>query len=253
MILNTLHESKPTALDILSILRDQHRHQCECDPEADPDIELSFDSSVQDWRHACDLVKWKPLALALNEHWGIDVPLSAWEGVLAPPKSRRLEDVCRLIAEHATIETVVAPTVLGRVCVPAGMFFAVRELLERDGADVRQLLPSSSISDYAVDHFRTIAGPISQIAPGLLPAIKIDHPEYDRASWAMIVCLAGSFGSLAAVTWVPFLVIFFLLGSGGCWLWMWHVARYTKPASVTFGDLKTVRDVCVTLAPGVRT
>jgi len=253
MILNTLSESKPTAADILAIIRDQHRHQCECDPEADADFELSFDSTVQDWRLACDLVRWKPLAQALNEHWGIDVPLSTWATVLTPAKAKRLEGVCRLIADHTTIETVSAPVVFGRICVPAGVFYAVRELLERDGADVRQLRPSSALSGYAVDHFRTIAGPISQLAPGLLPTIKIDHPEYDRASWAMIICLIGLLASLAMVSWLPFLSIFFLLGSAACWLWMWHAARHTKPAAVTFGDLKTIRDVCVTLAPAIRT
>lgn len=252
MKMNTLFRSKATAADILAILRDQHRHQCECDPEADPDFDLSFDSSVQDWRSACDLVKWKPLALALNDQWGIDVPLSTWERVLTPPKARRLKDVCVLIAEHVTIETVAAPTVFGRVCAPAGIFFAIRELLERDGADVRQLRPSSALSDFASEHFRTIAGPVSQLAPGLLPANKIDHPEYDRASWALVICLVGLFASFAVVSWIPLLWIFFLLGSGACWLGMWHAARYTKPASVTFGELKTIRDVCMTLAPGIR-
>lgn len=253
MILHTLRKSKPTASCILAVLRDQHRHQCEYDPEADPDIELSFDASIQDWRYACDLIEWRPLATALNEQWSIDVPFATWKRVLSPPRNRRLQDVCELIAEHATIETVVAPIVLGRVCAPAGIFFAVRELLERDGADVRDFRPSSLLPDYAVDHFRTIEGPVSHLAPGLLPEIKIDHPEYDRASCALIICFLALSASLALVSWAPFLWIPFLLGSGMCWIWTWHAARHAKPASVTFGDLKTIRDVCVTLAPVVRT
>jgi hypothetical protein len=253
MILNTLSKSKPTATDVLAVLRDQHRHQCECDPEADPDINLTFDSTIQEWRNACDLVEWKPLATALNEQWNINVPLSNWKPLLKLAKKQRLEDVCKLISEHATLEIVVAPTILGRKCVPAGIFFAVRELLERDGANVRDLCPSSPLTLYSIDHFRAIAGPISQLAPGFLPAIRIDHPQYDRALCALIICFFGLFASLVAVNWVPFLWIPFLLGAGICWLWTWYTARHTKPTAVSFGELRTVRDLCQTLAPGLRT
>ncbi|MFN6207192.1 MAG: hypothetical protein ACK49R_12205, partial [Planctomycetota bacterium] len=253
MNINTLTRSKPSATDILAVLRDEHRHQCECDPEADPDIDLSFDSTIQDWRYACDLVEWKPLAIALNEQWSIDVPLSIWKPLLNPPKKQRLEGVCKLIAEHATIERVVVPSILGRRCVPAGVFFAVRELLERDGADVADFRPSSQLSSYSTDHFRALAGPVSHLAPGLLPAIKIEHPDYDRASCALIICVFGLFVSLFAVKWAPFVWIPFLFGSVFCWFWTWQAARNTKPAAVTFGDLKTIRDVCTTLAPGIRT
>ncbi len=253
MKMNTLTKSKPTATDILAVLRDDHRHQCECDPEADPDIDLSFDSTIQDWRYACDLVEWKPLAIALNEHWKIDVPLSTWKPLLNPPKKQRLEGVCKLIAEHAAIETVVVPSIFGRRCVPAGVFFAVREILEREDADVRGFRPSSQLSSYSTDHFRAFAGPISHLAPGLLPAIKIDHPAYDRASCALIFCLFGLLVSLFLFKWAPFLWVAFLFGFGLCWLWTWYAARHTKPASVTFADWKTIRDVCTTLAPGIRT
>ena len=253
MNIQSLTKSKPTAIDILAILRDNHRYQCECDPEADPDIDLTFDSKIQDWRFACDLVEWKPLAIALNDQWGIDVPLSTWKPLLNPPKQTRLEDVCNLIAEHSTIERVVVPSILGRRCTPAGVFFAVRELLERDGADVQLLRPSSPLSSYAINHYRVLAGPISHLAPGLLPAIKIDHPAYDRASCALMICLFGLFVSLLLVKWSPFLSILFAFGTGVFWLGTWHAARHTKPAAVTFGDLKTIRDLCTALAPGIRT
>lgn len=253
MNIQSLTKSKPTAIDILAVLRDTHRHQCRCDPEADPGIDLSFDSTIQDWRYACDLVDWKPLAIALNDQWGIDLPLSTWRPLLNPARKQRLAGVCNLIADHAKIDRVVVPSILGRMCASAGVFFAVRELLERDGADVQDLRPSSPLSSYSIDHYRVFAGPISQLAPGLLPAIEIDHPEYDRASCALMICIFGLCVSLFLIKWVPFLWIPFAFGSALCWIWTSHAARNAKPAAVTFGDLKTIRDVCTTLAPGIRT
>lgn len=35
---------------VLDVIRDAHRQQCEYDPEATPEIELTFDSTVDDWR-----------------------------------------------------------------------------------------------------------------------------------------------------------------------------------------------------------
>ena len=251
MLIDTLSQVKPTAADVLAILKDQHRHQCECDPETDPEIELTFESTVQEWRDACDLLEWKPLASALNRQWKVEIPHAAWKRALTPPKARHLREVCDLIAAHAIIERVTVPNLLGRQCPPAGVFFAVRELLRRDGADVADFRPSSLLSDYAIAHFQTFAGPISQLAPGRLPAIKVHHSQYDRASLASTVSFCGLLLSLGLSEQAPFLWIPLLVASCICWVWTWHVARHTLPTSVAFGELRTIRDVCIALAPGL--
>lgn len=253
MILDTLKPSKALPEDVLAIFRDDHRHQCEWDPEADPDIELTLDSTVEDWRYACDLVDWKRLANALNERWKVAIPMPRWQAVLTPPKKRKLKDVCELLASHIRIERVVSPTLFGRACAPAGVFFAVRELLARDGADVTELRPSTALSNYSHDHYHVLAGPISQLAPGLLPPIKISCPEYDRASCALTICFLGLGVSIALLPWTPFCWIPFAIGVLVCRLWTWHVARHGPPAKVSCGELRTIRDVCTTLAAGVRT
>jgi hypothetical protein len=251
MIIPSLEASKPTAADILAILRDHHRHASQVDPEVDSDFDLSFDSTIQEWREACDLLDWQPLALWLNEHWKMALPIATWREHLAPPKQRRLRNVCELIAAHGTVEIAVAPKIFGRECAPAGIFFAVRELLERDGADVHDLRPSSKLSAYSADYYQTLAGPVSQLAPGLLPAIGIKHPAYDRASCGLGVCLLGLAVTAPFVLWAPLLPFSLLAAAGFFGLWSWCAARMT-PASVTFGNLETIRDLCVALAPGVR-
>ena len=45
---------------VLEVIKDSYFQQCQYDPEAEPDIDLTFESTVDDWRNACDLVKNKP-------------------------------------------------------------------------------------------------------------------------------------------------------------------------------------------------
>ena len=91
----------PTPLHFLSAIRQQHREQCGCDDEADPTAKLNFDTTVSEWREACDLVGWRQLAGLLNEYWDLDIPLDEWKHVLEPAEKRTLRDVCELLATEA--------------------------------------------------------------------------------------------------------------------------------------------------------
>ena len=82
----------------LAVLRDMHRQQCQHDPEADAHAVLSFDTTVAEWRDACDLLGWRELGLAYNQIWGIACRDHEWHAVLEPPRFRRLAEVCQLIA-----------------------------------------------------------------------------------------------------------------------------------------------------------
>ena len=84
--LHTLTPASPTPLDVLDVLRDQHR-QCGCDPGVDPDIELTFDTTVADWRCACDLLEWRQLAEAENAYWKAHIPLREWKAALVPDQA----------------------------------------------------------------------------------------------------------------------------------------------------------------------
>ena len=55
-----------TADDILAVLRDMHRQQCTHDPEADPDISLSHESTIAEWRDTCDLLPWAKVGDSLR-------------------------------------------------------------------------------------------------------------------------------------------------------------------------------------------
>jgi hypothetical protein len=128
---------------VLDVLRDNHRHQCAFDPEADPTAQLSFDTTVAEWRIACDLIGTKGLGEALNETWELTIPPDAWQAVLEPPKSRTLRDVCELISSRTQRTLVLKAGYLGASSRSAAAFLAVRSLLLRAGADPATVRPSA--------------------------------------------------------------------------------------------------------------
>jgi hypothetical protein len=142
---------EPATLDyVLSVLHDEHRQQCRYDSAADPDVSLSLETTVTEWREACDLIPTHELGRALNQTWGIACSDAEWWAVFEPADRRRIADVCELIARHAIRRLVRPARLLGSDCASAGAFLTIRSLLRQDGADVsrsRRRLDWKSIRD----------------------------------------------------------------------------------------------------------
>ena len=159
-------EAVPASPDyVLEVLRESHRHQCSFDPEADPTVELSFGSSVAEWRDACDLLGTKKLAEALSDIWGLAIPPSEWQAVLEPAKLRTLRDVCGLIASQAQQTRMLNAGHFGSSCRSVGAFLAIRSLLLRAGADPSGIRPLLPIAELARRFPQVFLGPIARLAP----------------------------------------------------------------------------------------
>lgn len=238
---------------VLEVLRDSHRHQCSFDPEADPSVELSFGSSVAEWRNACDLLGTKKLAEALNEIWDLTIPPSEWETVLEPAKSRTLRDVCGLIASRAQQTRMLNAGHFGASSRSAGAFLAIRSLLLRAGADPSAIKPSLPIAELARQFPQVFLGPIARLAPGRLPTVVIRTPMYNAAVATFGLGLVGLLG-LSLAKWLGFaawhssLVAMFAIVAGIGYLGTWIAARWVGPAAVRFGDITTFRDLAEIIA-----
>ena len=233
----------------LELLRDQHRQACGLcgfDPETDLDAKLSFATTVAQWRAELDLLPCRELADALNQIWGIECPRDEWKAALEPEKQRTLEDVCNLLARHVKLPIVKPMGLLGASCLPAGVFLTVRSLLRDAGADPSQIAPSTALADYAKTHFETFLGPISWLAPGAVPQVRIHNSLYDMAVWGIVVGLVMILaGYLVPLTWVPIL--------GGITVVISYcltclAAGHLGPSRVEFGELKTFRDLSMAIA-----
>jgi hypothetical protein len=236
-----------TAEYVLSVLQDSHRQQVRFDWEADPSARLSFDTTVAQWRDACDLVDWRKLGEALNTAFEVDVRAEVWHTVLEPSGDHQVREVCELIARRASMPVVVPSGMLGARCKAAGVFLVVREHLRRAGADAREIGPSTPLAEYARRYVNVFLGPISCLAPGMLPAIDVRTPGYYGC--AGVMCVSACVMVLGWIVSIPQLgTLGGLLAVGG-YAGVWIMSGL-PPRSVTFGQLKTFRDLAVALAEG---
>jgi hypothetical protein len=236
---------KATPDYVLSVIVDNHRQQCQFDPETDPTATLKFDTTVAEWRLACDLVSWKKLGRALNQSWVIDCTDEQWRAVLHPPRQHTLREVCEIIATHATRPVIRPITMLGKPCVTAGAFLTVRHLLSQAGADGNNIAPSTSLSPFLREFPFVFLGPVSQLAPGVLPPVKIRKSFYNAAVAGFVISLLLVF--VDAIVGRPEWSALFGLSAIISYVLIW-VAAYCRPESVEFGNLKTFRDLARVLA-----
>ncbi len=238
-------------------IRESMAHQCAVDPEAEPGVELSLDTTVAEWRAACDLLGTKRLAKALNEDWELTIPAAQWSAVLEPPKSRKLRGVCELIASQARRSEVSSVVHFGTSSKAAGAFLAVRSVLVKAGADAATIRPSLPIAGVAKRFPSAFLGPISKLAPAELPTVAIRTPALDAASAVAGVGLLGLLALLVAgwlgfTRWRAELTTLFAVASGTGLLGAWVAGRFVEPAEVRFGEIVTFRDLAETIA-GERT
>ena len=235
---------------VLAVLRDQHRHVCSHDPAANPNVDLTFDSTVAEWREAVDLLEWRPLAAALDEMWGLNRSEKHWRAVLEPAGERTLRDVCEFIAAGAVRPAVVPVTIAGSACPKAGAFLAVRGLLVECGlppAEARRIGPSTPLAGYTRRFGGELLWRLGRLTPGVLPRVAVDDPVHDAA---VTVCVVGWLCLMAGSAWVVRLWPLALFG-GGLFavgqLVAWSGSVW-PPGAVTFGELRTFRDLAEALA-----
>ena len=243
--------AEATADDILAVLRDMHRQQCTHDPEANPDISLSHESTIAEWRDACDLLPWAKVAEAMNNYWSVSIPMDQWREALEPAKQRTLRGVCHLLAGHAKRPRIRSANLLGSNCVPAGAFLTIRSYLADAGTDVSDVGLSTPLREYTRRYTGVFLGPVSQLAPGALPLVKIRTPVYHAFIIGILVAWVGMIvgwcsGSLE-------IGLFAVLLFAVCYLGVWTIGRWVLPASVEFRGLETFRDLSKVIAASTRT
>jgi hypothetical protein len=235
-----IQEMPATPEYILAVIKDSHRQQCQFDPEAEKDILLTFDSTIQEWREACDLLGWRKLAKPLNDWFRTDFSNEQWKSVLEPAKKMKLRDVCELLATKAK-RIEIKP--FGNRCENAGIFLTIRSLLKRAGAK-EQIKPSTQIASFSRNYLEKFFNEIAKIEPGALPLVKIHKPFYDYSIWAfllgLVICGIGSYFN-------PFLAIFGVCIAAFAYAAIYIFAK-SRPTKVEFGSVKTFRDLTLLIA-----
>lgn len=157
---------KLSSKDVLNIFIEQHRLFSKFDPEADIYAELDFNSSIQDWRNANDLLPWYELYPVLNKEYEIDISLENWKKILEPAKKKKLIGVCELIAENVEHTNIESIKLLGNECLEAGVFKKFKEDLEKKKVDTTNIKPSNQLSDYLDKYLVEIISEIIFLSKG---------------------------------------------------------------------------------------
>lgn len=238
-----------TAEDILAELRDAHRQRSEWDPEVDPTAEICFDMTVEQWREACDLMPWCLLGRSLSKWYGISCGDEAWREVLEPAQVRTLEDVCRFIARRAMLPAIRPTTILGSRCVTAGAFLTIRSHLAAAGAKADRIAPSTPLAPFVRKYAGIFLGPIARLAPGALPTVKIFKPIHDGFGCATAITLVlAEVGHMFHCEYIALPAALLLIPS---FIGMW-ISSLFRPRAVSFGELRTFRDLARVIAAGAK-
>lgn len=153
---------------ILGCLQEEWRQCAIVEEDAERERQVpAFTTTVHQWREAMDLVWWSPLGHALNKQWRIRISEWQWFQALVPARDKTLRDVCNLLATQARRPAFPRSRLLGSPSGLAGVFLAIRCLLEKSGAPPG-LRPSSPLAPCLEKWPRVFEEEISRLAPGLL-------------------------------------------------------------------------------------
>jgi hypothetical protein len=200
-----------TPADVLATIRDSYRFAEQLDSEAEPDVDLTFTSTITQWRQACDLVGTHPLGRALNRWFGVAASDKEWRAVLTPPDRATLNDVCKLIVAKGATRPAARPArVAGVECSTAGAFLTLRALLAHESVHAHTLRPSTPLSALGRPALESLIGAMGKLAPGILPVPRIPSTAAERASarlvagvvplgWYPAACLLGAIVGIIAL------------------------------------------------------
>ena len=200
--------------DVLACIRDSYRFAEKLDPESEPGIDLTFESTIDEWRSACDLLGASDLGVALNAWFGVSVDDTEWAAVLEPATQRRLRGVCDVVSQHAAQRPVVRPfPIAGHDCLAAGAFLTLRTALIDAGLPAAEVRPSTALTVVARHDLGDLVRAVGKLAPGVLPV-----PPF-QTTWGMKIVLAsfviwllapilgeGWHAGVAALTWLAGMV-----------------------------------------------
>ncbi len=250
-------KSRPMTRDeVLDRLNYLVRH----DPSSWVFDDFTYDMTVEDWLFDYDGFVDDDLGPWLNEAFDINISEHNWKQLVEG--EYLIGDVCDLIASQAKRRIIEPVSIAGIGCQPAGAFFAFRQSLDARGVDVSALRPSSTFNDI-VDQKN---GGAFYLAAVNLWGTRLPHffdrsrfvSEIESYNWTFLFILlfvgpvAGLIlAALAGIGILPFSGWWIPFGwPGGMGLFLgcdYLINRFAKLV-FRFGDMKTVRDLCVGLS-----
>ena len=233
---------------VLSFFNDWYRKVWQSVYDREPPEPLTFETTIEDWFIDDDFLTWSSVAYRMNRIWGVSIPLKEWKAVLSPVGKKTLAGVCQLISQHARVPVIRERSFFGKPCRSASTFLTIRALLQEAGVDVSEIRPSTSLEEYARQHWELFWGEFTMLAPGALPPcrfVKTRQQEIEETLFQIgtgLVILGLILGMIdPLVLFFPLILCLLLLVRIFCF-------PALGPSYVYFGELKTFRDLSELIA-----
>ncbi len=228
-----------------------------------PEDVLRFDMSITQWQSELELYndtcwnerKW--LWRFVMDFFRVSIPYGTWKSVVKPEGKRTVRELCELIASKAMVEEIKPLSILGKPCLPAGAFLAVRNSLTDAGIDTTDLRPSTRLEPLLRKHGELFEREMRKLAPGKLPSLETKgHPL------AIITQSMIGIGLLTLFAMIPGAFVSEYFGLPGLnavclgslvMIAIGVIGAYAtgslRPRQARLGELQTIRDVCCAILP----
>lgn len=227
--------------EILAIIRANYLQHQQIDDVVVQNEELTFETTISEWRDMEDLLDFIGLGKYLNDYFHLSVDAAVWEAVLEPDDDRTLGDLCNFIAANAEKEILRPVKLFGAECHAAALFRSLKGRLKYRGIDVSDFRPSAELEPLVKKYGHVLYHEVNQLNPEVLP------PMQYQANWVY------KWGvRLFVVFFIAVILVFCLNSSWVGWLAagaflagfvFMYIGASLAPKQARFENIGTVADL----------
>lgn len=230
---------KYTKEDIFQMLISQYQFAIEFDPVVAKGMDFNYQSSIFDWRDACDLVNPKKLAKIYHKEFKINRPLSELEDILVNENNRTVSDFCEYISKHAERKNIEPIKLFGQNCQTASIFKILKQNLTEKGADTTKLKPSSEINPFFLKYGGLLIDEVNRIAPGTMSEFEYKSNKLSRIGRNIMFI---GFFAIIGIWWIWsfnwLLTLPIIIG-----IVIFQIGDKKQPEKLNLGGFKNFRDL----------
>jgi len=171
-----------TPEEILQILIDFYNFQAYFCFDADTGHQLTFQTTIGEWRKICDQEKPAKLAEYLHSFFNLDTNQSELINLLNN-EDNTLGAFCNYVANNA-----IKPVILsGTLCLETAIFEKLKIEFEKKGIDITDFTPSTDFTVLFYKHAEDIMSIVSKLAPGTLSYYKLKYSIIDKLEALLMI------------------------------------------------------------------
>jgi hypothetical protein len=236
---NTLTKYSPE--EILQIINDFYNCQSQCDPVVYPGAELTFNTTISEWRDICDLVEPRDLAKYYYDLFKLESPIEEFEKILIWEGKNKLADFCMYIAEHAQKEEIKPIISMGITCHEAAIFKTLISKLKQYNINTDEIKPSSDFVPLFKRYPDEFLIEVNKLAPGSLTNFDYKDNWIVRTGGIIILIFILSI-IIVPMIWQFYWSLWIILGIG---LTIVMIGKMFKPEKDIIGGYDTIRDLII--------